>query len=112
MNWLSNLSIRFKFLLLPAIAILLLIPLSLTFLAEQKSEYALLVQIEREHIPKMQTLSRLFSDFSTNHVRFISLLASALKENLSEEEFYAIGREHISILNSIINVSDHYNAYF
>jgi diguanylate cyclase (GGDEF)-like protein/PAS domain S-box-containing protein len=103
MNWLSNLSIRFKFLLLPAIAILLLIPLSLTFLAEQKSEYALLVQIEREHIPKMQTLSRLFSDFSTNHVRFISLLASALKENLSEEEFYVIGREHISILNSIIN---------
>jgi diguanylate cyclase (GGDEF)-like protein/PAS domain S-box-containing protein len=106
MKWLSNLSIRFKFLLLPAIAILLLISLSLTFLAEQKREYALLVQIERQQIPKTQMLSRLFSDFSTNHVRFISLLASALKENISESELYTIGRNHISVLNNIIKDLD------
>jgi diguanylate cyclase (GGDEF)-like protein/PAS domain S-box-containing protein len=102
MKWLSNLSIRFKFLLLPAIAIVFLLSLSLNFFAEQKREQAFLVQIEREQVPKMQALSKLFSDFSTNHVRFISLLATGLKENIAEGDFYLIGRKNISVLNNII----------
>lgn len=102
MKWLSNLSIRFKFLLLPAIAIVFLLSLSLNFYAEQKREQALLVQIESAQVPKVQALSKLFSDFSTNHVDFISLLATGLKENISEGDFYSIGRKHISVLNNII----------
>lgn len=50
----------------------------------------------------MRELSHLFSEFSTNHISFINLLASSLKSDIEEGEFYAAGRKSIIKVNQVM----------
>jgi len=102
MKWLENLPIRAKFLLLPAIAGGLMLLLGALFLAGQQSETRLLEQINGQDVPKMRELSRLFSEFSTNHVKFISLLATSLRDGVGEGDIYVQGRKNIIAVNRTI----------
>ena len=102
MQWLSNLTIRKKFLLLPFIATTLIIILGIIFLYGINSESRLLVMLTTENVPKLQKISSLSSKFSANNVAFISLLATALKDKLSESSFYRSGRKNIIALNQQI----------
>ena len=99
---LKHLRIRSKFLLLPAMASLLIMLLGILFFAYQQSENRLLERINNQDVPKMRELSEMFSEFSTNHVKFISLLATSLRDNVGEGEFYAQGRKSIISVNRII----------
>jgi len=99
---LSGLSIRAKFLLLPAIAVGLMLALGTIFLSTQETERALLNQTVSRDVPKLREMFRLFSGFSTNHAAFISLLASSLKEQAHEGEVYAQGRKNVIAVNKTI----------
>lgn len=103
---LSSLSIRNKFLLLPLLVVLCLVALGTVFMSARQGEYTLFSQITRQNLPKVQELSRLFSEFSTNHVKFINLLAGALKERAPEGAFYAQGRKNIMAVNKTISAMD------
>jgi diguanylate cyclase (GGDEF)-like protein/PAS domain S-box-containing protein len=102
MQWISNLSILKKFLLLPIIATILIIFLGIIFLFGVNKETALLESVAQNNVPKLQKMSAISSKLSTNHVEFVSLLASALKEQLPEGSFYKDGRKHIIALNTHI----------
>jgi len=102
MRLLENLPIRAKFLLLPAIAAILMALLGSLFLTAQQAENRLLEQINDQDVPKMRELSRLFSEFSTNHVKFISLLATSLRDNVGEGAIYVQGRKNIIAVNRTI----------
>jgi len=102
MRMLENLSIRAKFLLLPIIATMLMALLGGLFLASQQAEKQLLERINDHDLPKMRELSRLFSEFSTNHVKFINLLALSLRDGVGEGDIYAQGRKNITAVNSTI----------
>lgn len=102
MRFLSNLSIRKKFLLLPTIAAGLMLVLGVIFMSTQETQKTLLHQTVSQDVPKMREMFRLFSEFSTNHAKFISLLASSLKERVHEAEVYTAGRENIIVVNRLI----------
>lgn len=102
MKLLSKLSIRTKFLLLPAIAAALMLALGAIFLSTQETERALLNRTVSQDVPKMREMFRLFSGFSTNHAEFISLLASSLKDQAHEGEIYAQGRKSVIAVNKTI----------
>jgi signal transduction histidine kinase/CheY-like chemotaxis protein len=99
---LANLSIRTKFLLLPAIAVLLTLVLGTIYVVGERRQLALQEQINSRDVPAMRELSRLFSELSTNHVQFVSLLASSFRGETSEGAFYAAGRKHIVAVNRTI----------
>ena len=103
MNYLSNLSIRTKFLILPAIAATLMVALGAIFLQLLSSEKQILNRINEQDAVMMRELSRLFSEFSTNHIKFINLLATSLKSDIEEGEFYAAGRKNILRINKLID---------
>ncbi len=102
MRFLSNLSIRKKFLLLPTIAAGLMLVLGVIFMSTEKTQQTLLHQTVSQDVPKMRAMARLFSEFSTNHAKFISLLASSLQERVHEAEVYTLGRENITVVNRLI----------
>lgn len=106
MKLLSSLSIRGKFLLLPTIATILTLMLGAIFLNTLKNENSMMGQIANQDVPKMRELSRLFSEFSTNHVKFINLLASSLKKEIEEGEFYIQGRTNINTAQKILTELD------
>lgn len=112
MNLLANISIRTKFLLLPVIAALLMLTLGGVFFKALQNEEKLLGQITDQDVPKMRDLSRLFSEFSTNHVKFISLLASSLKGQAEEGEFYSQGRKNIVVVQNISTAFGKFEARF
>jgi signal transduction histidine kinase/ActR/RegA family two-component response regulator len=99
MKQLADLSIRTKFLLLPALAALLLVVLGTVYVAGQREENALQERINRQDVPRMRELSRLFSEFSANHSQFIDLLAASLRSGVKEGQFYASGRQRIVAVN-------------
>src|SRR5262245_23679074 len=74
---LADLPILAKFLLLPAIAAVLMVVLAGLYVVEQRDTVALQERISNQDVPRLRELSRLFSQFSSNHVQFISLLAQA-----------------------------------
>ena len=76
---LANVSIRSKFLLLPAVAVLLTLLLGTIYVLGERRQLALQEQIKSRDVPAMRELSRLFSELSTNHVQFVSLLASSFR---------------------------------
>ncbi len=99
---LSNLPIRRKFLLVPAILTVMLLVAGAYVLNSQQQASGILAQVHDRDVPKMRELSQRFSAFSTNHVRFINLLASTLKQPTSEGDIYAQGRKNIIATNEII----------
>lgn len=112
MRVLENLRIRSKFLLLPAIATVLMALLGALFLSAQQEESQLLEQINAQDVPKMRELSRLFSEFSTNHVKFINLLATSLRDGVGEGDIYAQGRKNIIGVNRTIQALNELNASY
>ena len=112
MKLLSNLSIRAKFLLLPAIAAGLMLVLGAIFLSTQETQRVMLNQTVGQDVPKMREMSRLFSGFSTNHAEFISLLASSLKDQAHEGQIYAQGRKSVIAVNKTIAGLDQLSRKF
>lgn len=102
MKFLSDLPIRKKFLLLPVVSVALMLGLGAIFLSSQETQKTLLEQTVSRDVPKMREMFQLFSEFSTNHAKFISLLASSLKDQAHEADIYAAGRENIVVVNKII----------
>ena len=99
---LADLPILAKFLLLPAIAALLMVLLGGLYVVEQRDTVALQERISGQDVPRLNELSRLFSQFSTNHVQFINLLAVSLRGATGEAQFYRAGRERILAVNRTI----------
>ncbi|MDP1708830.1 MAG: EAL domain-containing protein [Gammaproteobacteria bacterium] len=60
----------------------------------------------------MREMFRLFSEFSTNHAKFISLLASSLRERVHEAEIYAEGRKCVIAVNRTIEGLDQLSSKF
>ena len=80
---LTNVSIRTKFLLLPVIAVLLTLVLGTIYVLGERRQLELQEQINNRDVPAMRELSRLFSELSTNHVQFVSLLASSFRGDIN-----------------------------
>ncbi|HEY6513007.1 MAG TPA: ATP-binding protein [Burkholderiaceae bacterium] len=99
---LADLPILAKFLLLPAIAALLMVVLGGLYVVEQRDTVALQERISSQDVPRLNELSRQFSQFSTNHVQFINLLAESLRGATGEAQFYRAGRQRILAANRTI----------
>src|SRR5262245_49687138 len=99
---LADLPILAKFLLLPAIAAVLMAALGGLYVVEQRETVALQQRISTQDVPQLRELSRLFSQFSSNHVQFISLLAGSLRDRTTEAQFYRSGRQRILAVNGAI----------
>src|SRR5262245_4541421 len=99
---LADLPILAKFLLLPAIAALLMVLLGGLYVVEQRDTVALQERISSHDVPRLNELSRQFSQFSTNHVQCINLLAVSLRGATGEAQFYRAGRERILAVNRTI----------
>jgi len=99
---LADLPILAKLLLLPAIAAALMVLLGGLYVVEQRETVTLQERISGRDVPRLSELSRLFSQFSTNHVQFISLLALSLRTPISEGRFYQEGRQRILTVNRAI----------
>ncbi len=97
---LANLSIRSKFLLLPLVATLLIALLGAALSMQQRESRALHRVINERDIPSMRELSRLFSEQSTNHVRFVSLLAASFRDNPNPGNLYQAGRQSVQAVNT------------
>lgn len=80
-----------------------MLALATIYVSARHCEDVLVNQITRQDVPKMRELSRLFSEFSTNHVKFISLLTGSLKGKAEEGQFYAHGRKNILAVNKTIS---------
>jgi signal transduction histidine kinase/CheY-like chemotaxis protein len=100
---LADLPILAKFLLLPAVAAVLMVLLGGLYVAGQRDTVALQERISGQDVPRLNELSLLFSQFSTNHVQFINLLAVSLRGATSEGDFYRAGRERILAVNRAID---------
>jgi signal transduction histidine kinase/ActR/RegA family two-component response regulator len=99
---LADLPILAKFLLLPVIAAVLMVVLAGLYVVEQRDTVVLQRRISNEDVPRLRELSRLFSQFSSNHVQFISLLAQAFRGSMSEGQLYQAGRQRILAVNRAI----------
>jgi len=99
---LADLPILAKFLLLPVIAAVLMVLLGGLYVLEQRETVALQERISNHDVPRLRELSRLFSQFSTNHVQFINLLAVSLRGTTGEAQFYQAGRQRIVAVNRAI----------
>lgn len=111
-RFLSNLPIRRKFLLVPVILTAMLLIAGAYVLHSQRQASVVLDQVHDRDVPKMRELSQHFSAFSTNHVQFINLLASTLKQPTSEGDIYAQGRQNIIATNEIIEQLDNLTGTF
>ncbi|HEX6242803.1 MAG TPA: histidine kinase dimerization/phospho-acceptor domain-containing protein, partial [Polyangiales bacterium] len=99
---LADLPILAKFLLLPAIAAVLMVVLGGLYVVEQRDTAALQERITAQALPRLRELSRLFSRFSSNHVQFVSLLAASFRGSTSEAQFYQAGRLRILAVNDAL----------
>ena len=99
---LADLPILAKFLLLPAIAAVLMAVLGGMYVVEQRDTAALQERITSQAVPRLRELSRLFSQFSSNHVKFINLLASSFRGSTAEGQFYQSGRQRILAVNDAL----------
>jgi signal transduction histidine kinase/ActR/RegA family two-component response regulator len=99
---LADLPILAKFLLLPAIAAVLMVVLGGLYVIEQRDTAALQERITAQALPRLRELSRLFSQFSSNHVKFVNLLASSFRGGISEGQFYQSGRQRILAVNDAL----------
>ena len=102
MKSLSDLPIRVKFLLIPAVATLLMTGMGTLIFTALKEEKVLLTQLGSIYQSKVENVSRLFSRFSTNHVKFIDLLTRSLLGEFDEGALYAEGRKNILATNAIL----------
>ena len=103
---LANLPILAKFLLLPACAAVLMAALGGLYVFEQRETVALQERISGSDVPRLRELSRLFSQFSSNHVQFINLLAGSFGGAMAEGQFYRTGRQQILGVNGAIEELD------
>jgi signal transduction histidine kinase len=99
---LADLPILAKFLLLPVISAVLMVVLGGLYVVEQRETVALQERISNEDVSRLRELSRLFSQFSSNHVQFISLLAQAFRGSMTEGQLYQVGRQRILAVNRAI----------
>jgi signal transduction histidine kinase/ActR/RegA family two-component response regulator len=99
---LADLPILVKFLLLPAIAAVLMVVLGGLYVVEQRDTAVLQERITAQALPRLRELSRLFSQFSSNHVKFVSLLASSFRGSTTEAQFYQFGRQRILAVNDAL----------
>ncbi|HET7524674.1 MAG TPA: hypothetical protein VFK10_01915 [Burkholderiaceae bacterium] len=53
-------------------------------------------------MPRLRELSRLFSQFRSNHAQFISLFAQAFRGSMTEGQLYQSGRQRILAVNQAI----------
>jgi len=100
--WLTHLPIRAKFLLLPAVAALAMLLPGALYVLDQRATLALQERISGQHVERAREWARLFAEFSTNHVRFVSLLASSFRSRVAEGQFYREGRQHILAVNGLL----------
>ncbi|HEX6721046.1 MAG TPA: ATP-binding protein [Burkholderiaceae bacterium] len=99
---LEDLPILAKFLLLPAIAAVLMAILGGLYVVEQRETAALQERITTQAVPRLRELSQLFSHFSSNHVQFINLLAASFRGTTTEGQFYRSGRQRILAVNDAL----------
>lgn len=101
MQFLSNLKIRTKFLLIPlvvAIGTALVASLYLSILHARKTKLTHVMQYDLREIAQ---LSKLFSQLSTNHVQIFDLLASTTAS--TEEQLYEAGKRHLNLVHGFIS---------
>src|SRR3989441_2790299 len=94
MKFLGNLTIRGKFLLVPLVAAGGMLLLGVLFFNVLNTQQALLSRITNQELVKIDDLSRLLSELTTNHVQIFDLLASA-GSRLDEERLYEKGRQNL-----------------
>ena len=94
MKFLGNLTIRGKFLLVPLVAAGGMLLLGALFFNVLNTQQALLSRITNQELVKIDDLSRLLSELTTNHVQIFDLLASA-GSRLDEERLYEKGRQNL-----------------
>src|SRR4051794_9551272 len=99
---LADWPIRAKFLLLPALAAVLMVAVGGLYVVKQREQLALQERISTQDVPHLRELSTLFSRFSSNHVQFVNLLASSLAVSMTEGQFYRQGRQRIGGVNVAI----------
>lgn len=91
MYLLKRLSLRWKFLVAPAIALLLMAFLSTVLLLATQKQHEVLVEVEQVELHMTDQLIKLFSRLSAAHLRIYDLLVN-LAPNQSEEEIYENGK--------------------
>jgi phosphoglycerate-specific signal transduction histidine kinase len=100
-RFLQNLHIRTKFLLVPLLATInlaLLGGLSLHFFATQKT---LLLHVVRQDLVEIDTLTKLFSQLSANHVQIFDLLAAA-GTDMDEAQLYDLGKTKMHRIDRVV----------
>src|SRR5215204_274862 len=101
MQFLSNLKIRTKFLLIPLVVAIGTAFVASLYLSILKARKATLAHVVRYDLEGIEQLSKLFSQLSTNHVQIFDLLASAATS--TEEQLYEGGKLHLHRIHKLIS---------
>jgi signal transduction histidine kinase/DNA-binding response OmpR family regulator/HAMP domain-containing protein len=99
-RFLRNLTITFKFLLVPLVAAGGMLLLGAIFSNSLNDQKILLSRIADYHLVKIDKMSRLFSKLAANHVGIFNLLASA-DSGASEEQLYESGKHNLYQIHEI-----------
>ncbi len=94
MHKLKQLSLRWKFLVAPAIALLLMVFLSTILLLSTQKQYDVLVGVEQSELRVTDRVTKLISRLSESHLRFYDLLINQAS-SYSEEEIYENGKPYL-----------------
>lgn len=102
LKFLQDLKIRTRFLLIPVVAAGGMALLGVVFLNILYTQKTLLSRVVSQDLVKIDKLSTLFSELSTNHVKIFDLLASAgSEEGIDEEKLYVLGRDNLRLIHKI-----------
>ncbi|NNJ95955.1 MAG: EAL domain-containing protein [Gammaproteobacteria bacterium] len=91
---LKRLSLRSKFLVAPAIALLLMVLLAMIHLMTTLKQHQVLVNVEQSELYVSDQMINLFSRLSTTHLFIYDLLVNQ-SADFSEEQIYENGKPHV-----------------
>ncbi|MEW6777319.1 MAG: methyl-accepting chemotaxis protein [Bdellovibrionota bacterium] len=94
-------SIRFKFLLVPAIAAILIALLANLFYGALREQKEALRSFSDQQLSKNMELSGLYSEFMANHLDIFDLLVEVRKGNVDEEQLYIQGKTRIDKVHEL-----------
>ena len=94
MFFLKRLSLRSKFLVAPAIALLLMVLLATIQLMTTQKQHRVLVNMEQSELHVSDQIIKLFSRLSTAHLLIYDLLVNQAAD-FSEEQIYEHGKPHL-----------------
>ncbi|MGB5585526.1 MAG: EAL domain-containing protein [Gammaproteobacteria bacterium] len=97
---LKRLSLRSKFLVAPAIALLLMALVSTVLLQTTRKQHELLVKVEQGELHVSNQITELFSRLSTVHLFIYDLLVNQAP-HVSEEQIYEQGKSHLYTIFAI-----------